>query len=479
MIGEEHVRMSWRGASQCRQKRFFVWQGTIVERRVSRHEPPWHGHSISPFFSLLHRKMRKTTDPFEHGRSKRRIRKDPFVRTHRKHTRGQEDVKVHNTHHLSYSESLATALDKVQLPCSRADFAFLAAFLRLCGNMCALAQGQLVHIHIIKCEVDQTTFLQNVLLQMYGKCGAVNDAYAVFAKMQQHDQHSWNFMASAYTNSGEWDLALEIFYRSRTQGFTVNEYVLTSIISACAGKEDLRQGKNAYACLVDSDYEASEAVGNALVNLYGRCHCLDDMWTVFNKIVEKSVISWSSVIMAYTRHNLGREAISLWRHMQQEAILPNKATIIGLIDACANEAALHRGKQAHCCILRSLFENDGMVLTTFINMYGKCGDMENALKAFERLQEHSVVSWTALMAGYSQHGHTKEAFEIFDKMQQNGITPNEVTFVCILDAYNSQGLLDKAKQMHACIKHSGFEVNVVVETALVKMYGKCGSPSDA
>ncbi|MCO5606374.1 hypothetical protein L7F22_060562 [Adiantum nelumboides] len=389
------------------------------------------------------------------------------------------DKRRHITYYLSSPELLARALDKVQPPFRHAEFVFFAALLRSCGSLCALAQGQLVHIHIIKCAADRTTFLQNVLLQMYGKCGQIHDAYMVFAKMQQHDQYSWNFMASAYTHSGAWDLALETFNRSCIEGFVVDEYVLTSSISACAGKEDLRQGKYAHSLLVGSDYETVEVVGNALLNLYGRCHCLSDVRIVFSKLLEKSVISWSSVITAYTRHNHGRDAISLWCRMEEEAIMPNRGTITGLIDACANEAALYRGKQAHCCFSRSSFENDDMVWTAAISMYGKCGDMENALKLFEQLKEPSVVSWTALMAGYAQHGQSKEAFEIFDKMQQNGIVPNEVTFVCILDAYNSQDILDKAKLMHACIKHSGFETNLVVGTALVKMYGNCGSPTDA
>lgn len=385
----------------------------------------------------------------------------------------------HITQLLSKPELLARALNQLHPPFCHADFVFLATCLRSCGNTRALLQGRVLHIHIIKCELDQITFLQNLLLQMYGKCGAVDDAHALFAKMHKHDQYSWNFMASAYTQSAEWNLAFELYNQLHVEGIVTDEYVLSSILSAYAGSEALLQGKHIHACIVGSGYELVEAVGNALMNLYGRCDRLPDAWTVFSKMSERSVISWSSMITAYTQHNHGEEAIWLWSCMQQEAVAPNRATIVGMLDACANQVELRKGKQIHCCLLGCLLGSDGMVLTTLINMYGKCGDMENALKAFEQLQEQNVVSWTALMAGYAQLGHSKEAFKIFEKMQRNGVVPNKITYVCILDAYEGKENIEKAKQIHACIKHSGFDSDIVVATAIVNMYGKCGSPRNA
>eukprot|EP00250_Pteridium_aquilinum_P004435 c14646_g1_i1 orf=1160-3871(-) len=397
-----------------------------------------------------------------------------------------ESTELHETHlssHitqlLSTPELLARTLDQLHPPFCHADFVYLAALLRACGNVCAFIHGRLLHTHIIKCKVDQIIFLQNLILQMYGKCGAVDDARALFAKMHQHDQYSWNFMASAYTQNAEWSLAFELYNQLCMEGIVVDEYVLSSILTASAGRESLLQGKHIHACIVGSEYESVEAVGNALVNFYGRCDRLIDAWTVFSKMSERSVISMSSMITACTEHNHGEEAIWLWSCMQQEALAPNRATVVGILDACANLSALYKGKQVHCCLSGSQLDSDGMVLTTLINMYGKCGDMENALKAFEGLREQNVVSWTAIMAGYAQHGHSKDALQIFEKMQRNGVVPNKITYVCILDAFNSKKDLEKAKQMHACIKHSGFDSDIVVATAIVNMYGKCGSPRDA
>lgn len=386
---------------------------------------------------------------------------------------------AHTDDPIAKQELLSEALIKLNPPFCHADFASLAALLRSCGNARALPQGQLLHGHIIKCELGHNVFLGNLLLQMYGKCGAVDDAHMWFAKMPQHDQYSWNFMASAYTRNAEWNLALVLYDQLRVEGMVVEEYIISSILSACAGQEALVQGKRIHACIVGSECESDEAVENALVNLYGRCECFKDAWRVFDKMSQRSVISWSAMITAYSQHNHGKEALCLWNRMQQEGVAPNRATVLIILDACASQAALAKGKQVHGCLLGSPFDSDGMVLTALVNMYGKCGDMEFALKIFEEMPEQNVVSWTTLMAAYAQHGHSKEALQLFEQMQREGVAPNKITFVSILDAYASKEVLDKAKQIHARIKHSGFDSDVVVATAILNMYGKCGSPSDA
>ncbi|KAH7278640.1 hypothetical protein KP509_38G050100 [Ceratopteris richardii] len=380
---------------------------------------------------------------------------------------------------LASPELLARALQQAQPEVYGSGFKFLISLLNYCGDSRALPQGQFVHTHMIKSSIDQNIILQNLLLHMYGKCDAIDDAYVLFANMHHHDHHSWNFILTIRAHNPGWDLNLNLLDQFKIEGTLVNKHVLSTMITYCANKGDLLMGKRIHSCLIDTEYEILEGIGSALISLYGKCDTLKDAFSVFRRILEKNVVSWSSIITCCTLHNYGEDAIQLWCRMQLEAVLPNRATFLGIFDACANETALRRGKQLHCCLPDDLLDVESKVLNCLIHMYGKCDDMENALKVFEQLQEPSVVSWTAIMAGYSQHGHNKQAFEIFDEMQRHGVMPNKVSYVCILDAINGQHELEKGKQIHACIKHRGIEFDLVVGTALINMYGKCGSPGDA
>ena len=84
-----------------------------------------------------------------------------------------------------------------------------------------------------------------------------------------------------------------------------------------------------------------------------------------------------------------------------------------------------------------------------------------------------------MIAGYAQHGHGEEAFEVFRQMQRVGMKPNQITYMSILNACACPVALDRGREVHAHIIDAGLQSDVRVEHALVNMYAKCGSISDA
>ncbi|XP_057816241.2 pentatricopeptide repeat-containing protein At4g02750 [Cryptomeria japonica] len=108
-------------------------------------------------------------------------------------------------------------------------------------------------------------------------------------------------------------------------------------------------------------------------------------------------------------------------------------------------------------------------------MYAKCGSIEKARELFDRMSQRDVISWNAMIAGYVQNGFVEKALETFKQMQLAGVKRNYATFASILPACAQKGALEHGMDIHRSITEGGFLSDVVVASALVDMYAKCGS----
>ena len=152
--------------------------------------------------------------------------------------------------------------------------------------------------------------------------------------------------------------------------------------------------------------------------------------------------------------------------MLYPALAPNKITFVIILDVCANQAALNEGQYVHTDAIFTDFDTDLLVATALINMYGKCGNLDDAWLLFNKLDKHDVVSWTAIVTAYAIHGLGVDALKLFDQMQLEGVTPDKFTFMTILDVCASQVNLAEGRNMHTCITYRGFELNDVLAPAL-------------
>ncbi|KAH7277704.1 hypothetical protein KP509_38G003200 [Ceratopteris richardii] len=107
-------------------------------------------------------------------------------------------------------------------------------------------------------------------------------------------------------------------------------------------------------------------------------------------------------------------------------------------------------------------------------MYAKCGLLEDARSVFSASPEHSVASWTAIISAYSMHSQSEESFQLFVQMRQQGVEANDVTFLCLLKACDSEGFLKEGKLIHNCILQSSFANHIMVGNSIICMYAKCG-----
>uniref|UniRef100_UPI0040747504 Synthetic PPR-DYW protein n=1 Tax=synthetic construct TaxID=32630 RepID=UPI0040747504 len=352
--------------------------------------------------------------------------------------------------------------------------------LKACASLSSLKEGKQIHGHVIKSGFESDVYVQSALIDMYAKCGELEDARKVFDEMPERNVVSWNAMISGYAQNGQSEEALELFREMQQEGIKPSEFTFCSVLSACASLGSLEMGKQIHGYVIKSGFESIVFVGNALIDMYAKCGSIEDARKVFDEMPERTVVSWTAMISGYAQNGQSEEALELFREMQREGVKPDEVTLPSVLSACANLGALEQGKQIHAYVIKSGFESDVFVGSALIDMYAKCGSIEDARKVFDKMPERDVVSWNAMIAAYAQHGHGKEALQLFQQMQQEGVKPSEVTFTSILSACSHAGLVDEGHHYFESMSPDyGITPRVEHYGCMVDLLGRAGRLDEA
>ncbi|GAB2218223.1 hypothetical protein Droror1_Dr00001442 [Drosera rotundifolia] len=181
------------------------------------------------------------------------------------------------------------------------------------------------------------------------------------------------------------------------------------------------------------------------------------------------------MISGYAQHGLNEMAISLFQEMQAYDVHPNHVTITSVLSACAQLGALTVGKWVHELISKYRLDPNIYVSTALIDMYAKCGNIVKARELFHEIPDKNVVSWNAMISGYGLHGLGHEAVKLFCDMFHLGITPSEVTFLCVLYACSHAGLVDEGNKIFECMVHD-YNVEPFAEhyACMIDLFGRSG-----
>eukprot|EP01018_Ginkgo_biloba_P037424 Gb_17094 [translate_table: standard] len=373
-----------------------------------------------------------------------------------------------------YAESLALYYRMQEEGIQPDNFTF-PFVLKACANLSTLQEGIEIHYNIVKTGFETNVYVANALIDMYAKCGSVEDASLVFDRMSTRDVVSWTAMIAGYAQNGYPVEALSLFHKMLFAEVEPNSITMLSVLSACAHLRALPQGKWIHDFINRSGFETDVAVCNSLLSMYVKCGSIETARHLFDKMAERNVISWSTMIAGYGHSGHALEALILFKQMQLAGVKPNSITIVGLIPACAHLGALQQGKCVHEYTIRNGFDSDVSVGNSLVAMYAKCGNLHIARQLFDKMPTRDVVSWSAMIGGYTQNGHAPEALALFNQMQQADVKPNSVTMLSVLSACAQSGALQQGKWIHDYIGRNGFESDVSVWNSLIDMYAKCGS----
>ena len=354
-----------------------------------------------------------------------------------------------------------------------------SSLLQGCAKTGSLAIGRKVHSHMMENRFEPDLHLANVIISMYMKCGSVVEARQMFNHMQEHDVVSWTSMISGYVRSGHRKEAINFFKQMLREGFEPDEFTFSNILQACASPADLDQGRNIHEMIVGAGYESDVHVATALIRMYLKCGSLLDGRHVFDRMQSRNIFAWTAMVTGYAQEGDSEEAGSLFFAMLREGVKPDKVMYMSLLNAFQNHEKLDLGKEVHAHAIDAGVVADVRVGNALISMYARCGSMEDALQVFNDMPKRDVVTWTTLIAQFSHTGQGNEALKFFKRMEHEGVKPDRVTYISVLNACVSLKNLEQGKQIHADIRKAGLESDIRVGNSLVSMYSRCGSVRDA
>lgn len=332
-------------------------------------------------------------------------------------------------------------------------------------------------------------------------------ARKVFDEIPQPNLYTWNTLIRVYASSPDPIQSILIFLRMLYESpYFPNKFTFPFVIKGAAELSSLHLGKAIHGMVIKAALDSDVFIMNSLIHLYSSCGDLDLADKVFEMIDKKDIVSWNSMISGFVRNGCAEKALELFKRMEADNVKPSDVTMVGVLSACTKKLDLEFGKKV-CSYIESKQKNASLqVSNVMLDMYTKCGSLDDARILFHKMEEKDIVTWTTILNGYAKSGHYEEARRILKAMprqeiagwnvlisayEQNGnpkealavfhelqmsktAKPDEITLVSTLSACSQLGAMDIGCYIHDYIKRQGFKLNCHLTTSLIDLYSKCG-----
>jgi pentatricopeptide repeat protein len=353
-----------------------------------------------------------------------------------------------------------------------------AALVNACSRLRSLSQGRLVHRHLLAsgdARLAGDTVLGNHLITMYGRCAAPDAARAVFDGMPDRNPVSWAAVIAAHAQNSRCADALGLFSSLLRSGAAPDQFALGSTVRACAELGDLSIGRLVHALVLKWERGSDLIVQNALVTMYSKSGSVGDGFKLFERIREKDLISWGSIIAGLAQQGYEMEALQIFRDMISEGMhnRPNEFHFGSVFRASGVIDDLGYGEQIHCVSVKYKLDRNSYAGCSLSDMYARCNKLDSARKVFYRIEAPDLVAWNSLINAYSAQGLLSEAMILFSEMRDSGLRPDNVNVKGLLCACLGSDALHHGRTIHSLLVKFGLDGDVSVCNSLLSMYARC------
>ncbi|KAL3746701.1 hypothetical protein ACJRO7_015619 [Eucalyptus globulus] len=395
-----------------------------------------------------------------------------------------------------------------------------------------------VHGRMLKAGLGFSDSLRKNLMGVYAKAGRLREVRQLFSEFPERDVVAWNTMISCYVRTGMFRESLDSFGRMLADGVEPDEVTMVSLVSACSKMRDLEMGEKMHSYIDENGMEIGGSLLNCLADMYVKCGDMEKArevlggseaendvvsWTtllcgyakadrmdeaekLFDRMTERNLISWTTLASAYVQAGRYLESLGLFIEMMLDDVMPDEVALVTALTACVNMDGYDIGRSIHGFIVKHGMTVEGMLGNSLLSLYAKFGRLDDAYSIFQHLPCKTAVSWNSMLDGFCRAGdvdkargffdeipekdliswntmigcYTKsrsaqESFELFHQMQSSDIKPDKITLANMLSTCASVGALSHGAWIHLYIQKNQIQLDHVLGTALVDMYGKCGS----
>lgn len=356
-----------------------------------------------------------------------------------------------------------------------------ATVLKSCIARKAIEPGKQLHAHLcLNGVVFYNVNLTTQLVNLYSVCNSVSYAHYLFDRIPKRNIFLWNILIRGYAWNGPHEAAISLYRQLLEHGLVPDNFTFPFVLKACSGLSAINVGREIHDQVRKTGRETDVFVGAALIDMYAKCGCVNESRQVFDKIANKDVVLWNSMLAAYSQNGHPEECLKLCREMALlTGFRPTEATLVTSIAASADSAASTQGRELHGYSWRLGFRFNDKVKTGLVDMYAKSGNVRAARVLFEELFEKRLVSWNAMITGYAMHGHAYEALDLFKRMVEK-VEPDHITFVGVLSACNHGGLLETGQTyFDSMVRDYNIEPTVQHYTCMIDLLGHCNRLNEA
>ncbi|KAL6867518.1 hypothetical protein ACP4OV_015542 [Aristida adscensionis] len=231
-----------------------------------------------------------------------------------------------------------------------------------------------------QCSRPDSGTLASILPAMaHAKAEDISFVRKVFDEMQFKGLISWNAMLAIYANNGFHVKAVELFVRMEKDGVEPDAVTLATVLPPCGELSAFSLGKRIHDFIKRKRLCPNLLLENALLDMYASCGCLKDARNVFDSMIARDVVSWTSIISAYGKHGHGREAVDLFEKMRGQGLEPDSIAFVAVLAACSYAGLLDVGKQYFDC-MNSIYHITPQLehYTCMVDLLGRAGLISEA-----------------------------------------------------------------------------------------------------
>ncbi|KAG9440291.1 hypothetical protein H6P81_020456 [Aristolochia fimbriata] len=330
---------------------------------------------------------------------------------------------------------------------------------------------------LVNCSHNPNVFAFSSLIDAYALSCQPEQSFLLFLQMLSLQVLPNAFTFSSLLKSTSFSHSVALHSHVVKLGHVADQYVSTSLLDAYARAGDIDSARRVFDMMPVKNLVCL----TAMITCYAKLGDVDEARKLFDESTEKDVVIWNVMIDGYAEHGRPEQSLALFREMLvRKNVRPNGVTFLGVLSACAQMGDLELGKWVH-----SYIENYGVKLnlqleTALIDMYCKCGSLEDACSVFDRLTTKDVVAWNSMIIGYAMHGRSQEALQLFAQMCELGLRPTDITFIGILNSCSHAGMVSEGRRFFKMMKEE-YAIQPKIEHygCIVDLLGRAGHIEEA
>ncbi|XP_042479543.1 putative pentatricopeptide repeat-containing protein At1g64310 isoform X2 [Macadamia integrifolia] len=332
-----------------------------------------------------------------------------------------------------------------------------------------------LHAVIIKYQLSFDPFYATRIIRFYALHGDLQTARIVFDSTTRRSVYLWNSMIRAYAQYHKFNHSFSLFKLMLGTQVKPDNFTFACIVRSCSENLDPSGLRMTHGQVIVSGLESDSVSSSALVSAYSKLCLIDEACKVFQGMSEPDLVLWNSIISGYGCCGLWEKGLELFSVMRKLGEKPDEYTLVGLISGLTDPSLLEIGRGIHCFCLKKGFNLNTHVGSALVSMYSRCCCLCSAQRVFSSLSQPDLVVLSALVAGYVQSGKCEEALLLFKEMTYlKDKKADSILIASVLAACARLAIVRPGREIHGYVLRHGLEVKVMVSSAIVDMYSKCG-----